>query len=116
MARQGGHLVRLLNGRIPGTASLGLTEARDRARAYLEAAGFANMEPSFGEVADGAATIQYVHRQGETLVYPDQVKVTVALDTGEVVGGGCRRIPDVAPGPDVAGAAAQLRGGPGGAA
>lgn len=86
VARQGGHLVRLLNGRIPGTASLGLAEARARARAYLEAAGFANMEPSFGEVADGAATIQYVYRQGEILVYPDQVKVTVALDTGEVVG------------------------------
>ncbi len=86
VAKSGGNLVDLINSRPAGEPTLDLRGARDRGLAYLQAAGFTGLEPTYGEVADGFATIQYVHRQGEVLVYPDQVRVKVALDNGDVVG------------------------------
>lgn len=86
VAKAGGYLVELVNARPPGAPSLSLEQARELGRAYLDRAGFADMAATYAEVTDGFATIQYVYRQGEVLVYPDQVRVRVALDNGEVTG------------------------------
>ena len=35
---------------------------------------------------DGTAVINYAYKQGDVVVYPDLVKVKIALDTGEILG------------------------------
>ncbi|MFO7172473.1 MAG: germination protein YpeB, partial [Bacillota bacterium] len=86
VARAGGHLVHLIQDRAAGEPVLTLEQARQRGQAYLAAVGYPGMEPVYAEVAEGEATIQYVLQEGEVRVYPDQIRVKVALDTGEVVG------------------------------
>ncbi|MCG0237767.1 MAG: germination protein YpeB [Firmicutes bacterium] len=86
VAKAGGHLVHLVQDRAAGEPVLTLDQARQQGQAYLAVVGYPGMEPVYAEVADGEATIQYVLRQGEIRVYPDQIRVKVALDTGEVVG------------------------------
>lgn len=86
VTREGGHLVSYINARPAGEPRLTLEEAREAGLSYLAAHGWTDMEPTYGEVADGFATVQYVAAPGGVLIYPDQVKVRIALDNGEVVG------------------------------
>lgn len=86
LTRRGGHLVSYVNARPAGEPKLDLDQAKEIGRAYLAEHGFADMEPTYGEAVAGFATVQFVHRVEDVLVYPDQIKVRVALDTGEVVG------------------------------
>jgi len=86
VSKAGGHLVSFVNARPPGTPRLTLAQARDIGRDYLSRQGYGDMVATYGEAVDGIATIQFVARMGGVLVYPDQVKVRVALDNGEVTG------------------------------
>ncbi|MFO7273393.1 MAG: germination protein YpeB [Bacillota bacterium] len=86
LSREGGHLVSYINARPAGEPRLTLEEAREAGLAYLAAHGWTEMEPTYGEVAGGFATVQYVYAPGGVRIYPDQVKVRIALDSGEVVG------------------------------
>jgi spore germination protein len=85
ISRNGGFLVNLLNSRATGKGAIDLPRARDLGREYLEAHGFRGMVPTYGQVQDGAATIAYAYRENGVLVYPDQVKIKVALDNGEIL-------------------------------
>ena len=86
VTREGGHLVSYVNARPAGEAQFTLEQAREIGLAYLAAHGYPAMAPTYGEVVDGFATVQFVAAPNGVLVYPDQVKVRVALDRGEVVG------------------------------
>jgi spore germination protein len=86
VTQAGGHLVYFVGARQAGPARHGLEEARQIGLRYLQEHGFRDMVPTYGEVAGGFATVQYAYRHRGVIVYPDQVKVRVALDTGEVTG------------------------------
>jgi len=83
---QGGHLLGLLNDRVLGNPTLDLERARAIGQEYLARVGYADMVPTFAQIQDGTAFVAYAYRQGEVIVYPDQAKVKVALDNGEVLG------------------------------
>lgn len=86
VAQEGGYLVSFVNARKPGTPTLSLQQARDIGKAFLAQHGFPNMMPTYGEAVDGLATIQYAVQEKGVMIYPDQAKVRIALDTGEVLG------------------------------
>lgn len=83
---QGGHLLGLLNDRVLGNPALDLERARAVGQEYLARVGYADMVPTFAQIQDGSAFVAYAYRQGEVIIYPDQAKVKVALDNGEVLG------------------------------
>jgi len=85
IAKNGGHLVQLLNSRVVGNPTIDMARAQVLGQQYLANAGYAGMVPTYGQVQDGQATIAYAYREGNVLVYPDQVKVKVALDNGEIL-------------------------------
>lgn len=82
----GGHLISFNNSRPATTPKLTLDQAKQAGLTYLQQHGFASMVPTYGEVANGFATVQYALNHRGVIVYPDQVKVRVALDDGEIVG------------------------------
>lgn len=85
VTRNGGDLMQLLNSRVVGKAAIDLTRARDLGQEYLTAHGFASMVPTYGQAEDGTATIAYAYQEAGVTIYPDQVKVKVALDNGEIL-------------------------------
>lgn len=85
VARRGGHLVQLLNGRMAGSPKLDLARAREIGQKYLVGVGYPGMVATYGQALDGFATVAYAYRENGMVIYPDQIKVKVALDTGEVV-------------------------------
>jgi spore germination protein len=86
VTQEGGHLLSLLNARLAGNLTMGLERAQEVGLSFLSAHGFAEMIPTWGTVRDGFATVQYAGRHRGVTVYPDQVRLRIALDNGEVVG------------------------------
>lgn len=86
ITKNGGHLMQILNARMTGGSTIDLTRARTIGQDYLASVGYANMTPTFAQVQDGTASIAYAYRERDVLMYPDQIKVKVALDNGEILG------------------------------
>ena len=62
----------------------------DKAKAagikFLREKGFEGMEENYYLKEDNTATINYAFRQDDVTMYPDLIKLKIALDNGEVVG------------------------------
>ncbi|WP_051273397.1 germination protein YpeB [Desulfotruncus alcoholivorax] len=86
VSKKGGHLIWMLNPRSINNSSWTITKARSRAQSYLESHGYKNFKPSYYQTNDNAVTFNFALNQGGVIIYPDLVKVTVALDNGQVVG------------------------------
>ena len=61
-------------------------EALRTAAAFLENHGYPSMTPTYHQAEGGELVASFAFEQDGVLCYPDLIKVTVALDTGEVVG------------------------------
>lgn len=86
VSEKGGHVVWMLALRDVKEARLSLDEAKWRAEAFLRERGFGPMAATYLSEAENQAVIPFVPEVDGVLVYPDLVKVTVALDDGEIVG------------------------------
>ena len=81
-----GHVVWMLNARHPQESTLTMDEAARKAKDFLVALGFEHIVPTYANQADGWAIIPFAPLQDGAIIYPDLIKVTVALDNGEIVG------------------------------
>lgn len=83
---KGGHVVWMLNNRMVKSSRLSTEEAARRAKEFLESRGLRHMIPTYATRGENQAIIPFAATQGEVILYPDQIKVTVALDNGEILG------------------------------
>ena len=84
--RDGGILLLLIKNRMPLEAKIDVNKAKDYAKRFLKENGFDNMTESYYENREGSIVINYAYEQDGYIVYPDLVKVKVALDNGEIIG------------------------------
>ena len=84
--KQGGTLLLLMRDRHPDEEKLSINEAKMKAQTFLEKNGFPSMRESYYEKQDGSVVINYAYEQDGYTVFPDLVKVKVALDNGEIIG------------------------------
>ena len=86
LTRNGGVLLMLLCDRTVDEERLSIEDAKVKAEMFLRDNGFIDMRESYYEKRDGSIVINYAYNQDEYVVFPDLVKVKIALDNGEVVG------------------------------
>ena len=86
VTKRGGKILSMLSSRPVGTAVVDPEEAVETAKRFLEGAGYTDMAETYHMTQGGILTANFAYRQGETICYSDLVKVSVALDTGEVCG------------------------------
>lgn len=86
ISRKGGHILNMINYRDVKEAHTDLEEAGAKATQFLASKGFKNMVPTYATRSDNIAVIPFAPEIDDVLVYPDLIKVNVALDNGEVVG------------------------------
>ncbi|GAW91634.1 germination protein YpeB [Calderihabitans maritimus] len=86
ISQTGGHVVWMVNTRSIAEASLSTEEALQRAKKFLAERGFKNMVPTYSSAEQNVATIAFAYKQNEVVIYPDLIKVQVALDNGQVIG------------------------------
>lgn len=86
ITRAGGSVVWMLDNRAIGERKLSLEQAKQYASEFLRRNGYYDMTESYYDIKDDCAVLNYAWTQESYTVYPDLVKVKVALDNGEVVG------------------------------
>ena len=89
VTKQGGKVLSLFSSRTVGEAALSPQEAVDVAVRFLAERGFGSMEESYHINQGNVLTVNFAPRENGVLLYPDLVKVSVALDTGTVTGFEC---------------------------
>lgn len=88
VSKEGGHVIWMLDSRPVSADASGYTlgDAVSIAQRFLEERGYEQFEVTYPVVESGRAIVPFVLVEGDVLIYPDQLKVTVALDSGQVVG------------------------------
>lgn len=87
ITKKGGHVLWLLDPRAVTDKKLSDEEATKKAKEFLKTQDFGDLEETFYYKNDNTITVTYVAiEDGGVLVYPDQMKVKVALDNGDIVG------------------------------
>lgn len=86
VSKQGGKVIWLLNSRTLGNQAVDIDQARRKALNFLSGRGFGEMRSTYYMLHGNSATFNFAPVENGVTIYPDLVKVTVALDNGEVSG------------------------------
>lgn len=86
ISKKGGHIVFINSNRDVNIENLSYEEAGQKGKEYLSGCGYENMEETYYLNQSGILTINYAYKQDDVIVYPDLIKVKVALDNGEIIG------------------------------
>jgi spore germination protein len=86
ITEKGAHPLWMLYHRESTQPTLTMEKAKKAAGDFLISRGFPNMKTSYYLKEDGFATINFAFTQNEVTMYPDLIKVRVALDNGEICG------------------------------
>ena len=86
ISQKGGHIVSMNSDRDVNSEIISQDEANEKGKEYLAQKGFPNMKETYYLKQDGIVTINYAFTQQDVVMYPDLIKVKVALDNGEVLG------------------------------
>ncbi len=86
VSKIGGHIVVANYNREISQEKIQIDEANEIGKTFLNNLGIPNMEPTYYLKQGGAVTINYAYTQENVTIYPDLIKVKIALDNGEVLG------------------------------
>ncbi len=86
VTKNGGHALWTLDSRQSSGTNVSVDDAKKAAKAYLEMHGYVSMKDSYFESRDNIATINFAYTQNKVVMYPDLIKVKVALDNAEILG------------------------------
>lgn len=86
---QGGHLLWMMPEQAEFTQRLTQAACVQAAKVWLADMGYGQMEACFTQQYDGMVVVNFASVQDGVLLYPDQVKVQVSMDTGAIVGAEC---------------------------
>ena len=86
ISKKGGHVVYINYNREINEEKIENEKAVENGKKYLEKIGITSMKETYYMKENGILTINYAYNQNNVIVYPDLVKVKVALDNGEILG------------------------------
>ncbi|MDE6725263.1 MAG: germination protein YpeB, partial [Ruminiclostridium sp.] len=91
VTKQGGFLSYMLKFRTVGQPAITAGEARNKAEEYLEKLGIEDITDTYYEINNGVCTCNFAGEQDndsddEVTLYTDLIKVSVAMDNGEILG------------------------------
>ncbi len=89
ITKQGGKVLSLFSSRTASDAALTTQEGLTVARSFLTQRGYHAMRESYYMEQGNILTVNFASVQNDVLCYPDLIKVSVALDTGAIVGFEC---------------------------
>lgn len=86
VSKRGGHIVFTNYNRIIGEEVISDEDADNLAKKFLESKDYKNLEKTYYTKQAGIITINYAAVQDNVIIYPDLIKVKVALDNGDILG------------------------------
>ena len=85
ITKKGGKLCYMMNPKDVGGETISTKEAVNRGKKYLENIGYTSMKESYYSVFNGVCTVNFAYAENGIIHYSDLIKVSVALDSGEVL-------------------------------
>ena len=86
ISKKGGWVVQIQNDRDVKEEKINEEEANELGKKFLEKIGFPNMKETYFTNLSNIITINYAYMQDDVIVYPDLIKVKIALDNGQILG------------------------------
>ena len=86
ISKKGGHIIYMNYNRDVTAEILSNEEADNKGKEYLEKRGYTNMKETYYLKQEGIMTINYAYVQDGVVMYPDLIKIKVALDNGDILG------------------------------
>ena len=86
ISKNGGHIIYLLDPRNVVDIKLNIKQAAEKGLIFLKSIGYDKMIPTYSLRYDGIVVINYVDTLNKILIYPDQIKLKIALDNGDIMG------------------------------
>ena len=86
LSKKGGHVLSFNCDRQVSDKKISENDAIDKGKEFLKNNNIGSMKETYYLTNENILTINYAYYQDETIIYPDLIKVKVALDNGEVLG------------------------------
>ena len=86
ISKKGGWIVEIIKNRNVEEAKIVDEDAIQKGKEYLEKLGYSSMKETYFLKEANIVTINYAYEEDGVLIYPDLIKVKIALDNGEVLG------------------------------
>lgn len=86
ITRQGGKIMYMVNSRLVQSSEISTEKAVEIAKGFLEKKGFDSMRTSYWIIEENVITVNFAFTQNNVICYSDLIKISVALDNGDVVG------------------------------
>lgn len=86
ISQKGGHIVLMNYNRDVEEEKISVDDADKKAMEFLNSKGYTNMQKTYSLKEYGIVTINYAYEQDDVIIYPDLIKVKVALDNGDILG------------------------------
>lgn len=86
ISKNGGKVIYMLDSRDVGKEKINVKDAITLGTKFMDRIGYNDMVPSYALKYDSVAVINYVHVVDKVIIYPDQIKLKVALDNGDIIG------------------------------
>lgn len=85
ISKTGGHNIMFMDYARPETTNLSTEEGVEKAHDFLEKLGYENMQETYTINQNNVLTIAFAYKENDILMYPDQIKVQVAMDDGRII-------------------------------
>lgn len=85
ITKKGGKPLYMLSEQFSGESRIKQEDAVKAASQYLEKIGYGNIKESYYFTEDGICTVNFTAVKGDTVLYPDLIKVSVSLENGRVL-------------------------------
>ncbi len=86
VSRKGGKISWFLNNYSPKSSEISVETAIEKAKSFLNSCGYTNMQENYYECRSNIATVNFASVQDGIVMYPDLIKVKIAMDTGDCIG------------------------------
>lgn len=86
VTQKGGVVSYVLKSRYAGESKITIEDAIKKATAFLAEKGYTKIKESYYSTVDGVCTINFSYYDDGITYYTDLIKVSIALDNGEVLG------------------------------
>ncbi len=86
VTKNSGYISYIIKSRDIRSQKITCEDAAAYAQGYLDSLGIRNMEKTYYETYNNVCTINYAYNEQGVTCYTDLIKVSVALDNGEIIG------------------------------
>lgn len=86
ISKKGGHVVAMNVNRDVDVEAITQEEANQKGKDFLNSKGFKNIKETYYLKQEGIVTVNYAYVQENVVIYPDLIKVKIALDNGDIMG------------------------------